>query len=68
LLQSAEPFFQLSHLEDGLLVGRVWSVTHQGVVPVKVDPPPGLSLAEVIAAAEAGALMLDRSLRRLMRV
>jgi hypothetical protein len=67
LLMSVERFVRPSHVEDGHLVGYTWSPELRCEVPVRVFVPKSLDTDEAVEAAAAGTLVLDRSLRRLMR-
>jgi hypothetical protein len=67
LLFSVERFIRPSHISGGELHGRVWQPELEREVPVKVSVPKNLDTDEAIEAAAAGALVLDRGLRRLIR-
>jgi hypothetical protein len=64
---NVERFVRPSHVEDGHLVGHVWSTDLGREVLVRAFVPKSWDADQVIEAAAAGALVLDRSLLRLTR-
>jgi hypothetical protein len=65
LSTSVERFIRPERVEDGHLVGHVWQPELRREVSVAVNLPKSWDEAEVLEAAAAGSLVLDRSLRRL---
>jgi hypothetical protein len=67
LLMSVERFIRPERVENDSIVGRMWSTDLCREVPVRASMPRGMDADQALRAAADGALVLDRSLRRLTR-
>ncbi len=67
LLMSVERFIRPERAEGDVIVGRMWNTDLCREVPVRASMPRGMDADQVLRAAADGALVLDRSLRRLTR-